>query len=1084
MSKRRFPSLSLPIATLVAAGIACGGGDSTPITQLNLDRPVDIAFACVGAVRITNGAPATADQPVQFGGMPTAACDIRSGKHDTGTPAPVPAGQEDLTAQGGSPLGDATWYGFILQSATGTVALSSFPTKPSSAFGGGDVLVLDADPLTPGKNAISVGEDPIAITMDKSGCYALTANAGSCDMSGLEVSTAVDLAPDVHVDRYEVLDGAGAPLRAKPAAMVADNTGGLIGAGCGAKPTGIVYVAYPSCHLVAAVDTATSTVVGGVKFDAAGVATLVTGGNVTCDDECGGATTITDGPRPVTLDLEVGASGSHRLAIGADNSNKLTIVEIDPATSLPMSASPVVLEPGAVPAGQSFGVTDIAISPEIGMGGSAGILNDATAPGGQFQFVYAITTDNTVRVADILTLGKECDTQVDPRLLQNERNVRKLSCLVVGDPTTPARRPGAKGPGIELTAGAIPTSIDVVRSPETDPDTRTRGPTKLVGYFGVISAANGAVFVLNVDDDDYPDFESDTDPLAVEITSAIPHQLRDSVPARNFKAETPVDMDHPVAMHICNTSGPDPDSAAGVSAGPRATTPPTRSIATSVIATERIAALPSIRQVKCESTVDGPRAVSELNFAAPDDVRDLEFPDLQALRSDEIWSLTYEGVLSADAGGNDVDGPPIRTSQLSVDSTGLHLIAQDRPFCDAGVEEFDTVQLRGCDPSFGDNDCPLGYTCYVHPNSQVVGLGSCMLADEADRLANACKDFLTTTRRYTVGRAESGELKLLARKHVLRTTPLDGCASDDQCVTAANYEASLLSTANPIDTTITDKHTYSCMVDPDRAPLDGPGQTGKRCVQTCSDTQACSVGAVCQAGICMDSVVPPQACVNAPQRYELRSSEAFTVIGSRSGYVHPIVADANGRCVVSPTAHPFLQGRIPLEAPPCDPTADPRTGRRPDGTFGPNPCSLTVDQTENAPNYVPGTCTLADPTSQLITRQAPAIQFRNRGMKLTLVDPYASGDQMCIGDRAGTTLPPKTPLVFKDYTLAWRLAAGFSPEILQIAPALPVKVVRGPLDSIWVIDDGDFLSTSATQASTRGKVYRIEPQTLVVNLLE
>jgi hypothetical protein len=231
----------------------------------------------------------------------------------------------------------------------------------------------------------------------------------------------------------------------------------------------------------------------------------------------------------------------------------------------------------------------------------------------------------------------------------------------------------------------------------------------------------------------------------------------------------------------------------------------------------------------------------------------------------------------------------------------------------------------------------------------------------------------------------------------------------------------------------------------------------------------------------MDSVVPPQACVNAPQRYDLRAGEAFTVIGTKSGYVHPIHED-NGACVADPAAHPFLRGRIPLEAPACDPTADPRTGRRPDGTFEPNPCSTTVDQTENAPIYLAGTCSLGTPTSQMITRQAPAIRFRNRGMNLTIVDPYYQGDQMCIGDRAGTL--PKVPIVFPGYALSWRLAAGFSAEVLGISPAFPVKVVRGPTDSIWVIDEGDFLSTSISQASTRGKVYRIEPQSLIINLLE
>jgi hypothetical protein len=384
----------------------------------------------------------------------------------------------------------------------------------------------------------------------------------------------------------------------------------------------------------------------------------------------------------------------------------------------------------------------------------------------------------------------------------------------------------------------------------------------------------------------------------------------------------------------------------------------------------------------------------------------------------------------------------------------------------------------------------------VHPNSQVTGLGSCMLEDEADRLATACKDFLTSLRRYTVAESASGKLRLLPRKSELSTTPVDGCVDDNQCAALADLSAQLTSSANPIDTSIANTHAFRCMADPERAPLDGPGQTGKRCVETCTPTQACSTGRICripegaQEGICYEGVVPPQACVNAPQRFELRAHDAFTVIGSRSsgsgtGYVHPIIRDPNGdRCIRDPNAHPFDIGRIPLTAPACDPTADPRTGRLPDGTFEPNPCSLTVDQTEYAPNYVAGSCTLNDPTTMQVTRPADAIQFRNRGLTLTLVDPTYPGDAQCIRDRMGNL--GKIPLVFPGYQIGWRQALGFVPYVLPLTgAAFPIKVVRGPLQDVWVVDEGDYLSSSISLPSTRGKVYRVGPNAPgTVNLLQ
>src|SRR5262249_55093852 len=153
-------------------------------------------------------------------------------------------------------------------------------------------------------------------------------------------------------------------------------------------------------------------------------------------------------------------------------------------------------------------------------------------------------------------------------------------------------------------------------------------------------------------------------------------------------------------------------------------------------------------------------------------------------------------------------------------------------------------------------------------------------------------------------------------------------------------------------------------------------------------------------------------------------------------------------CVRDPNANPFQVGRIPLDALACDPTADPRTGRKPDGTYEPNPCKMTVPETEYQLNYVPGTCTLADPDESVATRDATAIRFRNRGMQLTLVDPTYQGDLMCHADRKGTLTD--VPMVVPGYSLAFRQTAGFSSlAITNISPALPIKVLRGPTQSFW-----------------------------------
>jgi hypothetical protein len=1108
MKFRRFVIAPL----LLAAAVSCDSTVTSITDQLNLDRPIDIAFACYGSLRLTGGGAADPTQEIIETAMPIQACDIRSASHDAGTLAPVPPGQETI---GTSTTGSSFYYGFILQSEPGTVALAQWDTKPSSSFAGGDVLVLDADPLIPGKNGISVGEDPVAVATDSVGCYELTANAGSCDMSSIDINTALVVATDnadavakgerVIVNRIEITNASGQPIRAKARAMVAQPPGGTIGNACPATPTGLVYIAYPSCHLVAGVDVSTGQVVNGIQFDAAGTPTIVDG-NVTCADECSGGGTVTAGARPIALALEVDARTDRRvLAIGSENSNIVTVVDLDLSNN-PVSRSTIVLQQNRT---NDLGVTAVAVSPTIGMGGDGGFINDDSALGGESQFVYAIATDNTIRVADIDGggLNKECDTQIDPRFFHDVSDVRLLSCPHIGDPLPP-RRAGARGPGIQLVGDADPTSIDIFKVDAVVGDTRDMGaPTRLIGYFGVIAGSNGATYVLNVDNDDWFDSVDPNEPVGTAIPLDIANQLRDAVPHRQDIAVQAASTTDPTLVPICGTNGVDATGAKTSSSTSTASAPYestrfdgtfTRTLPvlpTPTVATEKIGILPSIRQVKCvgQDQPDGV-PVSELSFAAPNDVRDQEFPDLFGLPYyDEDWTMTYEGSLSIDTDATAANGPAVRSSQMYIDADGIRLHDQTRPFCDAGVEPYDIVQLRGCDSTLGDSDCPIGYTCFVHPESQVPNLGACMLIDEADRLANACKEFLTSLRQYTVITTTSGELKLLPRKHVLVTTPVDGCTSDDQCHALANYALQNESSNNPLnDITANDTHTYSCAVDTARKPelgADGASPL-KRCIETCQLDSDCDAGNVCDTGTCMEGVIPPQSCVNAPQRYELRAGEAFAIVGARSGYHHHVIADAGGNCVQDPAGSIYDIGRIPLRAPACStaPTTNKYTGQRTDGTFDPNPCEVTVDQTESDNNYIPGTCAPATPATTLVTRQADAIRYRGRGLTLTIVDPTYAGDQVCIGDGLGATgLAPgtKIPVVVPLYQESVRLVSGFSPLLINTGAAYPVKVRRGPGESIWVMDEGDYLSQSVSVASTRGKVFRIESAAIgIVNVLQ
>jgi hypothetical protein len=998
---------------------------------------------------------------------PTPWCETRSAQIEEGAPAPVPVGQEDLRAGGGAQLAAVNWYGLILQSAPGTVALARFPTKPSADFQAGDVLVLDADPLTPGKNGISVGAEPIALATDDSGCFAVTANAGSCDTSVVELSSALAADGNAKVSRFDVKNAAGQMLSARPAAMTAQPTTAPVGQACPAMPTGIVYIAYPSCHLVAAVDVSRMTVVAGVQYDAAGVPTI-TDGNVTCAAECGASEPVTPGVRPVTLSLrQDDRVSTRRLAIGADNSASITMVELSESYR-PLSATRVALSDPQ----NDLGITDIALSSQIGIGGSVGVVNDDTAPGGQAQYVYAVANDGTVRVADVLNINKECDTQVDPRFLSSERSVARLSCLPVGDPLTPRRRPGVRGPGIVLNdrdasgrrSDGVPTSVTFVRVLPTASN-GLPGPQQLVGHFAVVSASSGNTFVVNVDDDEQNDLPSVSRPLESPIPLIISHQLRDAATDRQIIAETGGAEPKP----ICAENGPaDGDTVRG---GPRLRTQfPSQNAPTSVIAAEKIGYLPSIQQVLCEGSDDN-RPVSQLAYAAPIATRAAAFPDIAALERDEQWSLTWEGSLSLDNSRADVDGPAVRQGLLSNDNGTLHLRDGAKPFCAAGVEPYDIAQVRGCDPTATSSQCSPGYECVVHPESPI-NVGVCLQKGKQADLLSVCRNYMVSSRRFGISQSTSGDLTLIPRKRLLRATPLSGCISEQQCTDLALVQATLASGAHPSDdTTKPPGKTWTCEADVARAG------TAPRCVMTCQADKDCDAGTVCEAGRCMESVLPPVACLPGPQRFELRAGESFAVVGQRSGYIHNIVADSAGRCVADATASPLLRGRIPLVAPPC--TSDDPTQP------SPNPCSTTVTQTERKPVYKAGTCQPAEPASTIVSRPASAIRFSGPGMTFNLVDPTYPGDAQCRLDRGGNLVD--VPNAFSGYAIAFAQVAGQIPLQLNfpLSPSYPSRVVTGPSQSIWVIDEGDFLSTSQTQNSTKGKVFRVESQSLgTVNTLQ
>ncbi len=1071
------------LAAFIGAGVGCGDTQLDTSVIRSFDRPVDLAFGCFGRLRILgdNGTP-DLDDPVVFSAQPISSCVTRS---QAAAPTNAPPGQQDMGTDGLA--GSMTWIQVAVQPTSGTISTVKFPEKGLGvALTQGVFEVVDGDPLTPGHNSIAVGALPVAIATDTAGCHALTVNAGSCDVSVIDLTRLALGSTDPLVSALSVQTvrpGPGPepirePLLARPSAIASVDLLSPIGVACPARPQGVVYVAYPDCHAVAAIDAETGDVLTSLRFAADGTPTIDPTGALICPRQCGDDREATAaGARPVALDIVRDTPGAargpdfQRLAIGLDNRPVVTIVDLGP-DGLPQSIDTVELE-------GDIGVIDVALSKQIRMGGDniTGMGNNDHTPdafGVEAEFVYAVATDSSVRVAEILVAGEECDTQVDPRYLFDERDPTQLVCLVAGQIGTPPRRANATSPGIQFKGQARPVAVTIASANNAVPRLGSPDPALLAGHFAFVALSDGNTVIVNVDDDNYPDTYLPTLPLASVLSLGLPHQIRDSVQLRDADS---IDDD---GVPICVPVPPFDSGTGAPRGGPRSPSAPARLLIpevatpTSTVNLARASILPLGHQVLCTgSDLTGP--VSVLTYGAPNDVRERVYPDWRTIAVDENWFFTWEGTLSVDGTDTTVDGPVVRSGTVAIAGGGMRVVDAARPFCAAGVEPYDVVTLRGCDPARGDAQCSLDETCYVHPDSKV-GTGACLPNDRLEILAGACRDFLISQRRYSAFETFAGELALHERRRVLRTTPASGCTSSEQCSTLANYEATLTSDKQPKDLAeVRSEFTYACEADPSRAP--GPN----RCVMTCTSDDSCQAGTLCRkasptdaTGHCLEGIVPAPECAAGLQRYDLRGSDSFVVVGDRTGYLHPIVEDVGtGRCIKNPEAGPLLIGRLPLVAPPC-------SGDEP-ADIDPNPCAQTVEHVEAMTTWAftpppvgampsdTGTCTESAIAVQ--TRSASALRFSNPAFNFTMVDATHPGDARCFRDRAAGL--GDIPALFTNFNLRFRLQAGFLAMAAGTPMVQPANIARSPDGAIWVVDSGDIDDQNSNTANVFGQLQRI-----------
>ncbi|MBL4634792.1 MAG: hypothetical protein JKY56_13040, partial [Kofleriaceae bacterium] len=407
-----------------------------------------------------------------------------------------------------------------------------------------------------------------------------------------------------------------------------------------------------------------------------------------------------------------------------------------------------------------------------------------------------------------------------------------------------------------------------------------------------------------------------------------------------------------------------------------------------------------------------------------------------------------------------IDGPTIRKGIVGRQGNALVLSDASAPFCNMGVEDFDIASLVGCDPLLGDALCGVNETCFVHPDSTgSTSSGVCVNSDNEAILSGVCRDFYISRRRYSVVNSASTELELAERRRILRTSPLDGCESDTQCLDFAAQEPLLALNIHPLGAELPvpeREFSWVCEADPSRvAGVD-------RCIMSCESTSDCEDAFFCSSGRCVEAPLPPAECVASIQRYQVRVGEAFAVLGADDGFLHSVVADElTGQCIADPNLNVLKVGRLPLRPATCDDDDDFSTG--------PNPCSTVVSHAEQYTPYVVenGVCEAQELAFRTI--DVPAVRFSNPSMSFHVVNPETKGDLECAEDRAGTG--PAFGTVYDGYQIVIEIGGGFSPKsVNSLQAALPTTMVTGPSGNIWVLDQGDINSF------TNGRIFRFNPR--------
>ncbi|MBU1242541.1 hypothetical protein KKD52_10660 [Myxococcota bacterium] len=551
---------------------------------------------------------------------------------------------------------DTRYFAFIALSARGELAIVDLK----------DEKVVDLDPLNPGYNLLPVGMTLQDVLLDDVTGVIHVLASGPSRLVSVPVDSLLEMirgeTPTVPAATVPLVNGT-APVTSVPLHMEFHASSGEL------------LITFPGCQAVG------RFTVDGLLSAAWRISPsdpfLATADLADCPRESLDGTGSVDAtptellPSTLALDgdaLYVGVNSAGLSPAGTEP-DLLLAVDLD-AAGEPLVARQIVLD------GETLGFGSLRVTPETRWG----------------RFLYAVTRRGDVRVVRLSDL-QECETQADTRELPAlALDTPERGCVPVG---SVPRAFVALTPGIHLAENRLIQDVTFFSRPENTDSQDPELKTTYLGIFGVATTWEGAVYVINLDEDFTestfafrmgPDSYGQSWPEEVQA-----HRFRNAVELNEGYATTGRPrMETPVTYYVSDL----PTTATG--------------------------GLPQLMPL--------------------DDGLFLHDLDGYFMRS-ETWNVIWDAVLPGTARSFGI------ADRDQSDAPEMVFYDVGANYCASGVQPGDVLRVVGCDSS---DDCIDGYACGRTPMQRQDLPGLCFPREFAQEHVNACSRLLASDREFRV----------------------------------------------------------------------------------------------------------------------------------------------------------------------------------------------------------------------------------------------------------------------------------------------------------------------------------------------